>query len=72
MTPLPPVFIHKITSDFFLGLVAPLIFMARALKGINNRYPFFFSLTSSRSRLRQRTSDKSPPDADDLMAEMEM
>lgn len=30
------------------------------------------SLTSSRSRLRQRTSDKSPPDADDLMAEMEM
>ncbi|PFX33048.1 DNA repair protein XRCC4 [Stylophora pistillata] len=28
------------------------------------------SLTSTRSRLRQRSSDRSPPDAEDLMAEM--
>lgn len=28
------------------------------------------SLTSSRSRLRQRSSDTLPPDAEDLMAEM--
>lgn len=28
------------------------------------------SLTSSRSRLRQRLSDTLPPDAEDLMAEM--
>ena len=28
------------------------------------------SLTSTRSRLRQRSSDRSPPDAEDLMTEM--
>ena len=46
---------------------------AEAEQGIN--YPLsasFFSSTSSRSRLGKRTSAKSPPDADDLMAEMEM